>query len=72
MGVLAVSQRRACKTLGQIRSTQRHESLKCKAEDVARMRIIALAKEYGRYGYRMIWGFMQAEGWKVNHKFVYR
>ena len=36
------------------------------------MRIIALAKEYGRYGYRMIWVFMQAEGWKVNHKFVYR
>jgi len=72
MSVVKVSQRRACKTLGQIRSTQRHEPLKRKADDAARMRIIALAKEYGRYGYRMIWGFMQGEGWKVNHKFVYR
>ena len=72
VSALAVSQRRACKTLGQIRSTQRHESLKCKADDSARMRIIALAKEYGRYGYRMICAMMRMEDWSVNHKFVYR
>lgn len=72
MDALKVSQRRACKTLGQGRSSQRHESLKCNAEDAARMRIIGLAKEYGRYGYRMICAMMRMEGWKVNHKFVYR
>lgn len=72
MGALGVSQRRACKTLGQVRSTQRHESFKRRADDQTRLRIIALAKEYGRYGYRMIRGFMLAEGWQVNHKFVYR
>jgi hypothetical protein len=65
MGVLGVSQRRACKTLGQVRSTQRHVAVKCKADDEARMRVIALAKEYGRYGYRVIWSFMRDEGWEV-------
>lgn len=72
MGVLGVSQRRACKTLGQVRSTQRHVAVKCKADDEARMRVIALAKEYGRYGYRVIWSFMRDEGFEVNPKFVYR
>ena len=72
MGVFRVSQRRACRTLGQVRSSQRHEPLKRKADDVARMRIIALAKEYGRYGYRMICAMMRMEGWTVNHKYVYR
>lgn len=72
MGVFRVSQRRACRTLGQVRSSQRHELLKRKADDVARMRIIALAKEYGRYGYRMICAMMRMEGWTANHKYVYR
>lgn len=72
MGALAGSQRWTCKTLGQIRSTQRHESLKCNADDSVRMRIIASAKEYGRYGYRMICAMMQMEDWKVNHKLVCR
>jgi putative transposase len=72
MGALAVSQRRACKTLGQVRSSQRHESRKRNEEDAARMRIIALAKEYGRYGYRMNCAMMRMEDWKVNHKYVYR
>lgn len=41
-------------------------------DDVARSRIVALAKEYGRYGYRMICAMMRMEGWAVNHKYVYR
>jgi transposase InsO family protein len=35
-------------------------------------RIIELAEQYGRYGYRMITGFLRQEGWKVNHKRVER
>ena len=35
-------------------------------------RIIELAKDYGRYGYRMITGLLRNEGWKVNHKRVER
>lgn len=34
------------------------------------MRIIELASEYGRYGYRRITAMLKIEGWKVNHKKV--
>jgi putative transposase len=35
-------------------------------------RIVALASEYGRYGYRRITAMLQREGWRVNHKRVER
>jgi transposase InsO family protein len=35
-------------------------------------RIVALAGEYGRYGYRRITAMLRAEGWRVNHKRVER
>jgi len=34
--------------------------------------IIALAHEYGRYGYRRITALLHQEGWRVNHKHVER
>ena len=34
--------------------------------------MIALAREYGRYGYRMITGLLRNDGWKVNHKRIER
>ncbi|SIT08487.1 HTH-like domain-containing protein [Roseivivax lentus] len=30
--------------------------------------IIALTREFGRYGYRMITGMLNNSGWHVNHK----
>jgi transposase InsO family protein len=35
-------------------------------------RIIALATQYGRYGYRRITALLRQEGWLVNHKLVER
>ena len=35
-------------------------------------RIIELATQYGRYGYRRITALLQREGWQVNHKRVER
>ena len=35
-------------------------------------RIIELATQYGRYGYRRITAMLRQEGWKVNHKRVER
>lgn len=35
-------------------------------------RIIELASEYGRYGYRRITELLRREGWRVNHKRVAR
>jgi putative transposase len=51
---LGVSERRACEVLGQVRKTQRH-SPEIKDEEVRLTeRIIDLATQYGRYGYRRI------------------
>jgi transposase InsO family protein len=44
------------------------------ADDEARLRarIVELAEQYGRYGYRRITGLLVNEGWHVNHKRVER
>jgi putative transposase len=49
---LRVSERRACRALGQPRSTQRYEPGVADDETALTERIVALASEYGRYGYR--------------------
>jgi len=69
---LGVSQRRACGVLGQARSTQRHSS--CTGDEEERLvgRIVELATQYGRYGYRRITALLQDDGWKVGHKRVER
>jgi len=67
-----VSQRRACRVLGQQRSTQAHRYRISDEEELLTRRIIELATKYGRYGYRMITGLLRNEGWKVNHKRVER
>jgi len=69
---LGVSQRRACTVLGQGRKTQRR--ILCIADDEIRLvtRIVELATQYGRYGYRRITALLKQEGWKVNHKRVER
>jgi len=69
---LNVSQRRACKVLKQPRTTQRYLSYIADEEERLISRIIELAVQYGRYGYRRITAMLQLEGWKVNHKRVER
>ena len=69
---LTVSQQRACKVLGQNRSTQSHQHRISDQEEQLTRRIIELATTYGRYGYRLITGLLRNEGWKVNHKRVER
>jgi len=67
-----VSERMACRVLGQHRSTQR-KTPKERADDAALTAdIIALATEYGRYGYRRITAMLRAAGWAVNVKRVER
>ena len=57
-----VSQRRACKVLGQIRSTQRYQPHLRDDEEILVKRIIELARANGRYGYPRITGLLQMEG----------
>jgi transposase InsO family protein len=67
-----VSERRACRVLGQPRSTQRH--VRTIPDDEPRLveRIIELACAFGRYGYRRITALLRRAGWRVNHKRVQR
>jgi transposase InsO family protein len=67
-----VSERRACRVLGQARSTQRHRARVPDDEPRLVARVIELATQYGRYGYRRITGLLCGEGWMVNHKRVER
>jgi putative transposase len=69
---LQVSERRACRVLEQPRSTQRRERLIRTDEEALRHQIIALACDYGRYGYRRITALLRNDGWRVNHKRVAR
>ena len=67
-----MSERRACRVLHQHRSTQRRAPLVPDDEAPLTKRIVALASEYGRYGYRRVTALLQREGWHVNHKRVER
>jgi len=41
-------------------------------EDAFTARVIDLASQYGRYGYRRITALLKAEGWRIIHKRVER
>jgi putative transposase len=71
---LGVSQRQACATLGQHRSTQRY-ALKLPKKDrplIEAIREQANKRKHRRYGYRRITEILCLLGWAVNHKRVYR
>ena len=51
-----MSERHACWLLGQWRGTQRYEPVHRLDEDELTQAIIALAANYGRYGYRKDYG----------------
>lgn len=67
-----MSERRACRTLGQHRSTQRKVPQGRADEERLTDDIIELADKYGRYGYRMVTGLLNNAGWHVNHKLMER
>jgi putative transposase len=58
--------------LGQHRSTQRKRPTVPDDEAALREEIVALAKIYGRYGYRRVTALLRVAGWCVNHKRVER
>jgi putative transposase len=66
-----VSQRRVCQILEFSRSSYRYHSI---ADEQAALRIRIRDLAYARvsYGYRRIHVLLRREGWKVNHKRVYR
>jgi transposase InsO family protein len=69
---LGISERRACRVLGQHRSTQRKIPETPDDEALLTADIIELARQYGRYGYRRITAMLRISGWLVNKKRVER
>ena len=69
---LGISERRACRVIGQHRSTQRKPHIRRDDEDTLTSAITRLAERFGRYGYRRITALLRDDGWHVNEKRVYR
>src|SRR3546814_15596025 len=68
--MMPVSERRVCRVLGQHRSTQRKAPRGADDEAALTGDSIALARQYGRYGYRRVMAFLRNAGWRVNRKRV--
>lgn len=69
---MGVSERRACRALGQARGTQRYQR-RPKADEGALLRAIeALVCQHPSYGYRLIHPMLVADGFKVGRDRVYR
>ena len=68
----ATSERRACRVLDQPRSSQRRRPRPRADEAALVKRMLELARQHPRYGYRMITAKLRQEGWRVNAKRIYR
>jgi len=67
-----VSERRACKVLGQPRRTQRYVARQDDDEPALVRHMLALVARHPRFGYRRIWALLKLEGWHVNKKRIWR
>ena len=71
VAVLHVSERRAYRAIGQICSSSQHVPRPDPFRELLCQRIIALAKEYVRYGYRTVTDLLRRESWDVGKDRVY-
>ncbi len=69
---LGVSERQACRVVGQHRSTQRTTPRGRSDEAALTQAIIRPAEQYGCYGYCRITALLREERWAVNVKHAYR
>ena len=69
---LGVSERRACQTIGQPRSTQRYRPGHPDRDKALREEIQRLALLKKRAGCRTVWRYLRRSGWAVNPKRVHR
>ncbi len=69
-GHFVVSQRRVCELLGVAESSCRYESRR--SDEELRERLVAVAREKPRWGYRRLQIALERGGMHVNHKRIYR
>lgn len=69
---LKVSERRACRVLGQPRGTQRFVAQRPDRDRALRHQLQTLAQQHPRRGYRFMWALLRRMGWSINRKRVQR
>jgi putative transposase len=69
---LGVSERWACRVVGQHRSTERYEPKRAEEDQALRAELRKFSKERPRWGYRRAHHHLREEGWDVNRKRVQR
>lgn len=68
-----VSERRACRVVGQHRSTQRRSPRpRPEVEDKLRARLRQIAKSHPRWGWKTAYTIVRRQGWHVNRKRIQR
>jgi len=72
LGSDKVSERRACRVLGQPRSTQRYRSRRREDEPRLLGEMRSLARQRPRFGAERIHELLVVRDWRVNHKRVHR
>lgn len=65
---LGLSERRACRYVGQPRSTQRHEPQVAEDDAALRAQLRAFSRERPRWGYRQAHQHLLDQGWSLNRK----
>ena len=72
LGPEKISERRACRVLGQSRSTQRYQPRRAESEVLLLREMRALARTRPRFGAERIHRLLVARNWQVNFKRVHR
>ena len=67
-----LSERRACRAVGQHRASQRHQPRRRDADEPIRRRLREISATDPRFGYRRAWAVLQRDGVTVNRKRVQR
>jgi putative transposase len=70
--VFGVSQRWACRLVGQHRSTQRHQPVAPDRDRPLREQLRQLSRQHPRWGYRRAHAQLRSQGWVMNRKAVQR
>jgi putative transposase len=65
---LGISERRACRIVGQHRSTQRHESDLAPDDQALRSQLRSISRKRPRWGYRRAHQLLLEQGWQINRK----
>jgi len=69
---LGVSERWACRVVGQHRSTERYEPKRAEDDQAVRAELRKFSRERPRWGYRRAHHRLREQGWEVNRKRVQR